>query len=160
MTIGALQLSDGDESTTEGAVASQGQATPVGADTGKREETMDHSPTMTPSSVGSSGPGASGGKIGVRGCHDLRLAGEAESRTYSLASGKELNEGGRDYNTRYCDMTTDGGGWTVIFKNNIQFLPAGMSNPRSHLFLNETLFRINEVINYSRFNQELTQKCG
>lgn len=53
------------------------------------------------------------GKIGLRGCHDLRLAGETETRLYSLASGKELNEGGRDYNTRFCDMTTDGGGWTV-----------------------------------------------
>lgn len=52
-------------------------------------------------------------KIGLRGCHDLRAAGETESKVYSLASGKELNEGGRDYNTRFCDMTTDGGGWTV-----------------------------------------------
>ncbi|XP_046649622.1 uncharacterized protein LOC124340891 isoform X2 [Daphnia pulicaria] len=105
---------DGDESTTEGAVASQGQATPVGPDSasggGKRTDVKQSTPS---SSVGGPG-GATGGKTGVRGCHDLRLAGETETRTYSLASGKELNEGGRDYNTRFCDMTTDGGGWTVI----------------------------------------------
>lgn len=113
---------DGDESTTEGAVASQGQATPVGPDSasggGKRTDVKQSTPS---SSVGGPG-GATGGKTGVRGCHDLRLAGETETRTYSLASGKELNEGGRDYNTRFCDMTTDGGGWTVRLSSRFQFL--------------------------------------
>jgi hypothetical protein len=108
--VNATHHHDGEESTTEGAVASQGQATPVGPDTSAGHQrggghSNESRTGMTPPSVAA--------KIGVRGCHDLRLAGETETRTYSLASGKELNEGGRDYNTRYCDMTTDGGGWTV-----------------------------------------------
>lgn len=101
-----------DESTTESSIPSQGQPTPVGPDmAGKRDAEESVESATAPTDVATT-PGGNG-KIGLRGCHDLRLAGESESRIYSLASGKELNEGGRDYNTRYCDMTTDGGGWTV-----------------------------------------------
>jgi hypothetical protein len=106
-----------EETTTEGAVASQGQATPIGPDMtnqhGDSSSSFSSSSSSSTLSSSSTGTNNQNVKIGVRGCHDLRLAGETDTRTYSLASGKELNEGGRDYNTRFCDMTTDGGGWTV-----------------------------------------------
>jgi hypothetical protein len=130
-------------------VASQGQATPVGPDSasggGKRTDVKQSTPS---SSVGGPG-GATGGKTGVRGCHDLRLAGETETRTYSLASGKELNEGGRDYNTRFCDMTTDGGGWTVRLSSRFQFLFFFFSKNNKNISgrnnrINETQPRVNQ----------------
>ena len=92
----------GNEDVTEGTVT-QGQATPVDASSTPNSSTITSTSTV-PSTTKTSG---------LLGCHDLRASGETEARIYSLASGKELNEGARDYNTRFCDQTTDGGGWTV-----------------------------------------------
>jgi hypothetical protein len=44
-------------------------------------------------------------------CEELVGLG-MDSGVYSLQDC-ELNSAGRDFYTRYCDMRTDGGGWTV-----------------------------------------------
>lgn len=44
-------------------------------------------------------------------CEDLVESG-MDSGVYRLQDC-ELNAAGRDFYTRYCDMRTDGGGWTV-----------------------------------------------
>ena len=45
-------------------------------------------------------------------CEELRTNGESQSKTYRVST-MELNDRGRDYNLRFCDMATEGGGWTV-----------------------------------------------
>lgn len=50
----------------------------------------------------------------MRNCQDLLRAGVLDSKAYKLGSQAELNDAGRDFNLRFCDQTTAGGGWTVM----------------------------------------------
>ncbi|XP_023349359.1 angiopoietin-2 isoform X2 [Eurytemora carolleeae] len=47
-------------------------------------------------------------------CSDLKKAGFTESKVYRLGPEREYNMAGRDFYTRYCNMESGGGGWTVI----------------------------------------------
>jgi len=47
------------------------------------------------------------------GCEDPDLVDTGYSKVFRVGSA-DVNEGGRDYNIRYCEQKTAGGGWTVI----------------------------------------------
>jgi len=44
----------------------------------------------------------------------LRKNGEGESKVFTVGQTREINEQQRDFNRRFCDQETSGGGWTVI----------------------------------------------
>ena len=46
------------------------------------------------------------------GCEDFNLVNTGVSKVYRLGS-PVVNEAGRDFNVRYCDQKSAGGGWTV-----------------------------------------------
>ena len=46
------------------------------------------------------------------GCEQSSLVAAGESKVERLGSAM-INEGGRDYNVRFCNQKTAGGGWTV-----------------------------------------------
>ena len=50
-----------------------------------------------------------------RGCEDLNLVDSGVSKVFRVGSS-HINAGGRDFNIRYCDQKTAGGGWTVSYK--------------------------------------------
>ena len=47
------------------------------------------------------------------GCEDTNLVESGVSKVFRVGSA-QLNDGGRDFNIRYCDQQTGPGGWTVI----------------------------------------------
>ena len=51
----------------------------------------------------------------VQGCGISKYVRSKEARVFRIRDS-QLNEAGRDFNIRYCDQKTRGGGWTV--KNN------------------------------------------
>ena len=45
-------------------------------------------------------------------CENPKLVRKGESKVLRVGDSKQ-NEGSRDFNIRYCDQQTNGGGWTV-----------------------------------------------
>jgi len=49
----------------------------------------------------------------IQGCGISKYVRSAEAKVFRIGDS-QLNEAGRDFNIRYCDQKTRGGGWTVI----------------------------------------------